>query len=76
LTLACYGGEIDTANLDRLAPGGLRFTQFYNAGRFHHEGHRALRMGDGTSRPRELSLPAICAHGNRVSGGMGPAVRN
>ena len=28
--LGCYGGEIDTPNLDRLAQGGLRFTQFYN----------------------------------------------
>ena len=31
--IGCYGGEIDTPNLDRLAAGGLRFTQFYNAGR-------------------------------------------
>lgn len=29
----CYGGEIDTPNIDRLADGGLRFTQFYNAAR-------------------------------------------
>src|ERR1041384_7815109 len=28
-----YGGEIATPNLDRLAAGGLRFTQFYNTGR-------------------------------------------
>jgi len=28
--LGCYGGEIDTPNLDRLAAEGLRFTQFYN----------------------------------------------
>jgi arylsulfatase A-like enzyme len=28
--LGCYGGEIDTPNLDALARGGLRFTQFYN----------------------------------------------
>ena len=28
--LGCYGGEIETPNLDRLARGGLRFTQFYN----------------------------------------------
>ncbi len=28
--LGCYGGEIETPNLDRLAAGGLRFTQFYN----------------------------------------------
>ncbi len=31
--LGCYGGEILTPNLDRLAKDGLRFTQFYNAGR-------------------------------------------
>ncbi len=31
--IGCYGGEIETPNLDRLAADGLRFTQFYNAGR-------------------------------------------
>ena len=31
--LGCYGGEIPTPNLDRLAAGGLRFTQFYNTAR-------------------------------------------
>lgn len=31
--LGCYGGEIDTPNVDRLADGGMRFTQFYNAAR-------------------------------------------
>jgi arylsulfatase A-like enzyme len=31
--VGCYGGEIDTPNLDRLARGGLRFTQFYNTAR-------------------------------------------
>jgi arylsulfatase len=29
----CYGSEIETPNLDRLAAGGLRFTQFYNTAR-------------------------------------------
>lgn len=29
----CYGGEIATPNLDRLAAHGLRFTQFYNTAR-------------------------------------------
>jgi arylsulfatase len=28
--LGCYGGEIRTPQIDRLASGGLRFTQFYN----------------------------------------------
>jgi len=31
--LGCYGGEIQTPNLDALASGGLRFTDFYNTGR-------------------------------------------
>ena len=31
--IACYGSEIPTPNLDRLAANGLRFTQFYNTGR-------------------------------------------
>lgn len=28
--IGCYGGEVETPNLDRLAAGGLRFTQFHN----------------------------------------------
>lgn len=31
--LGCYGGEIETPNIDALAAGGLQFTQFYNQGR-------------------------------------------
>jgi arylsulfatase len=31
--LGCYGGEIQTPNLDKLASKGLRFTQFYNTAR-------------------------------------------
>ena len=31
--IGCYGGEIETPNLDGLAANGLRFSQFYNAAR-------------------------------------------
>lgn len=31
--IGCYGGEIQTPNLDGLAEDGVRFTQFYNAAR-------------------------------------------
>jgi arylsulfatase len=31
--IGCYGGEIQTPNLDALAKGGVRFTQFYNSAR-------------------------------------------
>ncbi len=33
--LGCYGSEIDTPNLDRLATGGMRFSQFYNTAKCH-----------------------------------------
>ncbi len=29
--IGCFGGEIKTPNLDGLAAGGMRFTQFYNS---------------------------------------------
>ena len=31
--IGCYGGEIHTPNLDRLATEGIRFSQFYNGAR-------------------------------------------
>jgi arylsulfatase len=31
--IGCYGGEIATPNLNRLAENGVRFTQFYNTAR-------------------------------------------
>lgn len=31
--LGCYGGEIETPNLDALAEGGVRLTEFYTTGR-------------------------------------------
>lgn len=31
--IGCYGGEVQTPNLDRLATDGIRYKQFYNAAR-------------------------------------------
>lgn len=33
--LGCYGSEIETPNLDKLAKRGLRFSQFYNTAKCH-----------------------------------------
>ncbi|MBL9146105.1 MAG: arylsulfatase [Verrucomicrobiaceae bacterium] len=33
--LGCYGSEIETPNLDKLAANGVRFTQFYNTAKCH-----------------------------------------
>ena len=52
--LGCYGGEIKTPNLDRLAKGGIRYTQSYNTskcwttrislltGLYHHRSDRSF----------------------------------
>ncbi|MFC1766817.1 sulfatase-like hydrolase/transferase, partial [Planctomycetota bacterium] len=31
--IGCYGGEIQTPQIDRLAENGLKFSQFYNCGK-------------------------------------------
>ncbi|SMP56179.1 arylsulfatase [Neorhodopirellula lusitana] len=33
--IGCYGSEIETPNLDALASGGMRFSQFYNTAKCH-----------------------------------------
>ncbi len=33
--IGCYGGEVQTPNLDQLGKNGLRFTQFYNTAKCH-----------------------------------------
>ncbi len=33
--IGCYGSEIETPHLDRLAADGLRFSQFYNTAKCH-----------------------------------------
>ena len=50
--IGCYGGEVKTPNLDLLARGGLRFTQFYNTAKCHTTraelltGNYAYSIGD------------------------------
>ncbi len=70
--LGCYGGEIKTPNLDGLAAGGLRFTQFYNTARcwptraalltgyyaqqVRRDSVRGVRSGTGGKRPTWAKL--------------------
>ena len=50
--IGCYGGEVDTPNIDMLAKNGLRFTQFYNTAKCHTTraelltGNYAYQIGD------------------------------
>ena len=50
--IGCYGGEVKTPNLDKIAKDGLRFTQFYNTAKCHTTraelmtGNYAYSIGD------------------------------
>lgn len=50
--IGCYGGEVNTPNIDMLAKNGLRFTQFYNTAKCHTTraelltGNYAYHIGD------------------------------
>ena len=69
--VSCYGGEIDTSNVDRLADDGLRFSQFYNTARcptrastltglYPHQASMGFMMSEGD----DLGLPGYRAHLN------------
>jgi len=60
----CYGGEIQTPNLDSLARNGLRFTQFYNTSRCWPS-RAAILTGYYAQQVRRDTVPGI------VSGGQG-----
>lgn len=62
--LGCYGAEIDTPVLDRLAADGLRFTQFYNTAKCHSSrvslltGRWCRQAGD-EDMDRAVTLPEV-----------------
>jgi arylsulfatase A-like enzyme len=56
--LGCYGGEIQTPHLDRLAQNGLRFTQFYNTARCWPT-RAAILTGYYAQQVRRDTVPGI-----------------
>jgi arylsulfatase A-like enzyme len=56
--LGCFGSEINTANLDALAAGGLRFTQFYNTARCWPT-RAALLTGYYAQQVRRDTVPGV-----------------
>ncbi len=63
--VGCYGGEIHTPNLDRLAENGLRFTQFYNTARCWPT-RAALLTGYYAQQVRRDTVPGIRSGGGGV----------
>ena len=62
--LGCYGGEIKTPHLDRLAKGGLRYNQFYNTARCWPT-RAALLTGYYAQQVRRDKLPGGAPRGGR-----------
>ncbi|WP_226895560.1 arylsulfatase [Luteolibacter marinus] len=69
--LSCYGSEIQTPNIDKLAEGGAKFSAFYNSARCCPSraslftGLHPHEAGIGsftTARPREDAGPAYSGH--------------
>jgi arylsulfatase A-like enzyme len=64
--IGCYGSEIATPTLDRLAGGGLRFTQFYNTAKCHSSrvslltGRYCRQAGD-TAMDHAVTIPEVLA---------------
>ncbi len=63
--IGCYGGEIATPNLDTLASGGLRFTQFYNTARCWPT-RAALMTGFYAQQVHRDALPGLGGGGRGV----------
>lgn len=63
--LGCYGGEIETPNLDGLAKNGLRFTQFYNTARCWPT-RGALLSGYYAQQIHRDALPGVGGGGQGV----------
>jgi len=61
----CYGGEIATPNLDALAAGGIRFTQFYNTARCWPS-RAALLTGYYAQQVRRDAVPGVPSGGRGV----------
>ncbi len=73
--IGCYGGEIPTPHIDRLADNGIRFTQFYNTARCSQTRAALLTglyqhqtgMGVLSETPKEEIFPESQAYGYRRS---------
>ena len=64
--LGCYGSEIETPNMDKLAANGLRFSQFYNTAKCHSSrvsllSGRWCRQAGDTALKRAVIIPEVLA---------------
>ncbi|MFB2121633.1 arylsulfatase [Parapedobacter sp. 2B3] len=80
--IGCYGSEIETPNIDRLATEGIRFTQFYNSARCCPSRASLLtgmyphNAGMGGMTDTRLTLPAYQGYLNDACMTMGELFEN
>ena len=77
--IGCFGGEISTPHLDRLAANGVRLTQFYNTGRccptraalltgrYAQQAGVGWMTSEGRQRGQDLGYPGYSGELNRSS---------
>lgn len=70
--LGCFGGEIETPNLDSLAKGGIRFTEFYNTARCWPTRATLMsgRYSDGLSA-EQVTIPEVLKDAGYETGMVG-----
>ena len=84
--LGCYGGEIDTPNIDALAAGGVRFSQFTNSARccptraslmtgLHPHQTGVGHMSNSPTKQRPADPPAYQGYLNRNCATIGELLR-
>ncbi|WP_261344927.1 arylsulfatase [Novipirellula artificiosorum] len=67
--IGCFGGEIETPNLDALASGGMRFSQFYNTAKCHSSrvslltGQYCIAAGDTSLQHAVTSAEVLAGAG-------------
>ena len=71
--LGCYGGEIQTPNLDGLAAQGLRYSQFYNTARCWPT-RAAILTGYYAQQVRRDTVPGVPSGDARHPPRMGQAL--
>jgi len=77
--IGCFGGEIQTPNLDLLAADGVRFSEFYNTGRccptraslltgrYPHQAGIGWMTNEGSNRGQDFGYPGYTGELNRGS---------
>lgn len=66
--VGCYGSEIPTPNIDRLATEGIRFEQFYAASAICTPSRFGLLTGRNPSRSQDQLLSALMFMGDKDMG--------